>query len=67
MSSALEAQSTCTGLIILCIAADTLAGASGQSLDTLLDRVGNRRMRAMAAKVSTVIALGYAIEFFILS
>ncbi len=31
--------------------AGTLAGASGQSVDTLLDRVGNRRLRAFAAKV----------------
>ena len=31
--------------------AGTLAGASGQSVDTLLDRVGNRRQRALAAKV----------------
>ena len=35
----------------LCFAG-TLAGASGQSVDTLLDRVGNRRLRALAAKVS---------------
>ncbi|KAL3141472.1 hypothetical protein ABBQ32_005034 [Trebouxia sp. C0010 RCD-2024] len=31
-------------------ASGTLAGASGQSVDTLLDRVGNRRQRALAAK-----------------
>lgn len=31
--------------------AGTLAGASGQSVDTLLDRVGSRRQRALAAKV----------------
>ena len=31
--------------------AGTLAGASGQSVDTLLDRVGSHRQRALAAKV----------------
>lgn len=31
--------------------AGTLGGASGQSVDTLLDRVGSRRQRALAAKV----------------
>lgn len=32
--------------------AGTLAGASGHSVETLLDRVGNRRVKALAAKVS---------------
>ena len=41
-------------LELTCALAGTLAGASGQSVDTLLDRIGNRRQRALAAKVQTV-------------
>lgn len=54
-------------LELMCAVAGTLAGASGQSVDTLLDRIGNRRQRALAAKVQTIVPLASVRCHYVLS